>query len=292
MKTLGIVCKPQPKRCRPALKRLLEWAEAKGVSTVLDPVAASILGSPEPPLPRESLPETADLIAVLGGDGTLLSVARHLHRKEVPLLGVNLGHLGFLTENASEEMIPALEAYLRGEAVIERRMMLETSLLRNEYPAETFTCLNDAVISKSALARMIHLRVEVENHWLTDMRSDGIILSTPTGSTAYNLSAGGPILSPGMEGIIVVPLCPHTLTMRPIVVDSTHPLSVTLLEGEEVFFTADGQRGTPLHSGDRLRVRRSPHQVPLVTAPDRDYFSLLREKLGWGARWRGDGDTP
>jgi len=161
--------------------------------------------------------------------------------------------------------------------------MLEASLVRQETSALTFTCLNDAVITKTALARMIDLRVEIGDRWLADIRSDGVILSTPTGSTAYNLSAGGPILTPGTEGIVVTPLCPHTLSMRPIVVDASLRLTVTLLkDSEEVFFTADGQTGMRIRVGDQLRVRRSPHRLTLVTLPNHDFFALLREKLGWG----------
>ncbi len=283
---VGVVAKPQPQTARPVLESLVGWLEAGRVPYALDPAAAEILGgAAREAVERADMPLACDLIVVLGGDGTLLSAARHLHRREVPILGVNLGRLGFLTEITVDQMVPALEAYFAGRAAVQHRMMLLVTLVRDGEAAATFHCLNDAVINKAALARIIHVRVEVGDGWLTDMRSDGLIVATPTGSTAYNLAAGGPILTPDLGAVIISPLCPHTLTMRPIILRGDEAVTITLLQNTgEVFLTADGQMGQPLRVHDRVRVERSPHRTPLVTLPGRDYYALLREKLGWGSR--------
>jgi NAD+ kinase len=283
--TVGVIAKPQPAGVLPLLGELLEWLDRRGIRVVLDPEAARLAGGGARDVAeREELPEKADLLVVLGGDGTLLSVARHLYQREVPILGVNLGSLGFLTEISTEEMIPALQACLEGRAELERRMMLQCTLSREGEALATYHCLNDVVINKGALARMFELRVDVGDLWLTNMRSDGLIVATPTGSTAYNLSAGGPIVVPGLDGLIVSPLCPHTLTMRPLIVDGQHPIRVRLVrESGQVYLTADGQTGHPMIAGDEVRVARSPHAAPLVVSPSRNYFALLREKLGWGS---------
>ncbi len=286
MKTVGVVTKPQPALARPTLEKLVSWLDGAGHSAILDPASSEMLAARERPVAQRSeMPERCDLIVVLGGDGTLLSAARHVHRRDVPILGVNLGHLGFLTEITVDQMTAALTAFFEGRAVIQRRMMLVASLVRNGENVAVFHCLNDAVVTKAALARITHFRVEAGGRWLTDMRADGLIVATPTGSTAYNLAAGGPILAPDLNALILSPLCPHTLTMRPIILDSKEPVSITLLaDSGEVFLTADGQMGQPLLVGDRVIVRKSEQPAALVGLPERDYFSLLREKLGWGSR--------
>lgn len=283
--TVGIVCKPKPgPKGLPVLEELLAWCDARGCSTRFDPVAGELASAPKDRVwERATLPGEVDLVVVLGGDGTLLSVARHLDVKRVPILGVNLGHLGFLTEVSTSEMIPTLEAFLDGKAPIQHRMMLRAELESAGKVQASFHCLNDAVITTAALARMIEVRVEVEGRWLTDMRADGVIFSTPTGSTAYNLSAGGPIVTPDLKALILAPLCPHTLSMRPLVLDAGSTLEVTLRKGEEVLLTADGQKGTKVKVGDVVRITRSELSAPLITSPGRDYFALLREKLNWGA---------
>ena len=283
---VGIVAKPQPSGALPLLGALLAWLEGRNLSFVLDPDAARLAGEgPWQVREREEIPSSSDLVVVLGGDGTLLSVARHMHTKEVPILGVNLGSLGFLTEVSADEMLPVLEEYLEGKVPVQRRLMLKATLSRNGGELACFHCLNDVVVNKAALARIIAIRVEVGGVWLTDMRSDGVIVSTPTGSTGYNLSAGGPILAPGLDGIVISPLCPHTLTMRPLIVDRGAPIDIVLLQGsEQVYVTADGQLGHPLREGDRVRIERSHHAAPLIANPRRTYYSLIREKLGWGSR--------
>ena len=284
---IGIAAKPQSGGALPVLNDLLAWLQSRGVRCVLDPDAHRLAGdlSSLPVEERARLPQVCDLVVVLGGDGTLLSVARHMHVREVPILGVNLGSLGFLTEIAREEMLRALEGCLQGRAAIQRRMMLQATLVRAGGDVAQFHCLNDVVINKGALARIIELRVEVGGTWLTDMRADGLIVATPTGSTGYNLSAGGPILVPNLDCLVMSAVAPHTLTMRPLLVDGRAPIGVSLLRGgEQVYLTADGQLGHPLQDGDHVRIERSPHQVPLVVSSSRNYFTLLREKLGWGSR--------
>jgi NAD+ kinase len=274
---------------------LLRHLSALGAEVVLDEEASNLARKPAlPVLSRSEIPGAADLVVVLGGDGTLLSVARHSGRCGTPILGVNLGHLGFLTEVSASEMIEAVDACFSGKASVERRMMLRAVLMRRGRTRAVFHCLNDVVVAKTALARMIDIRVDVGGALLTTMRSDGIIVATPTGSTAYNLSAGGPIVTPGMDGILITPLCPHTLTMRPLVVGGTSRVDVELIgESGPVFLTADGQEGHPVESGDRIIVRRAPHPALLVTNGRRSYFALLREKLGWGAQPSGtDPEAP
>ncbi len=284
---VGIVAKPQPGGNLPPLDMLLRHLDGRGLKSVLDPEAARLARRPDAQVAQRcDLPHLVDLVVVLGGDGTLLSVARHLGGRPVPILGVNLGSLGFLTEVSTGEMLPTLDLCLAGRASVQDRMTLDATLRRDGATLAAYSCLNDVVLNKSAMARIIEVRVEVGGDWLTDMRADGLIVATPTGSTAYNLSAGGPILAPGVDGIILVPICPHTLTMRPIVLDGSHPVDITLLRGsEEVFLTADGQTGSPVKAGDCVRVVRSPKGVPLVTSPHRSYFALIREKLGWGLRY-------
>ncbi len=286
MKTVGVITKPQPDLARPTLEKLLSWIDGAGHEALLDPASSEMVsGKKRPTAERSEMPERCGLIVVLGGDGTLLSAARHVYKRDVPILGVNLGHLGFLTEITVDQMIQALEAFESGKAVIQRRMMLTASLIREDKTIEVFHCLNDAVVTKAALARITHFRVEAGGRWLTDMRADGLIVATPTGSTAYNLAAGGPILVPGLNAIILSPLCPHTLTMRPIILDAAEPVCITLLaNSEKVYLTADGQSGQPLMSGDKVVIERSRQSVALVGLPRRDYFALLREKLGWGSR--------
>ncbi|MGC8724355.1 MAG: NAD(+)/NADH kinase [Acidobacteriota bacterium] len=287
---VGIAAKPLPQQVLPLLNELQDWLAERHIAFLLDHEAARMSGRAQglPSLSREELARQADLLVVLGGDGTLLSVARHANHREVPLLGVNLGSLGFLTEIGTEEMFTALQAYFDGKTSVQKRMLLSARLLRGDRILARYQCLNDVVVTKAALARIIHLRVGVGGTWLTDMRSDGLIVATPTGSTAYNLSAGGPILVPGMNGIILTPLCPHTLTMRPLIVDGKAEIEVTLLQGsEQVYMTGDGQVGSPMEAGDRIVIRSARHHVNLILSPRRQFFGLLREKLGWGSGYQG-----
>ncbi len=227
---------------------------------------------------RRELPFHVDFLIVLGGDGTLLSVADSSARAGVPILGINLGFLGFLTEIKKEEMEQVLLDYLEGKAFVEQREMLEVS-----FRGQAHLVLNDAVINKSALARMISVRVCVDGQEISTIRADGIIVSTPTGSTGYNLSAGGPIINPMVSAIIITPICPHALAQRPIVIPASSEVKVNLVSGEEVYLTLDGQRGEGMEEGDRVIIRRAEERLLLVRPEGRSYYQMLREKLGWGS---------
>ncbi len=227
---------------------------------------------------RRELPFHVDFLIVLGGDGTLLSVADASARAGIPILGVNLGFLGFLTEIKKEEIEQVLLDYLEDRAFVEQREMLEVS-----FRGEAHLVLNDAVINKSALARMISVRVCVDGQEISTIRADGIIVSTPTGSTGYNLSAGGPIINPRVSAIIITPICPHALAQRPIVIPASSEVKLNLVSGEEVYLTLDGQRGEGMEEGERVVIRRAEEKLLLVRPEGRSYYQMLREKLGWGS---------
>jgi NAD+ kinase len=234
---------------------------------------------------RSEIPELVDCLVVLGGDGTMLSAARLVAEREIPILGINLGGLGFITEVNLSEMYSALETMLKGECSIEERIMLQTNIHRHGETITSYTVLNDVVITKGALARIIDLETCIDHAHVTVFKSDGLIISTPTGSTAYNLSAGGPIIHPAFDCMILTPICPHTLTNRPIVISGDSRIEVTLKsEVEDVFLTLDGQVGFSLRKDDVIEVQRSLHKTHLLIPCERDYYQVLREKLKWGER--------
>jgi NAD+ kinase len=222
------------------------------------------------------------MIVVFGGDGTMLHAARMVAGSGIPILGVNLGSLGFLTEVTLEMMRLAFENVLSGNYQLEERMLLEAEVVREERQLARYLALNETVINKSALSRIIEFEVTVNGQLVTQTRADGLIISTPTGSTAYSLSAGGPILYPSLEAVIITPICPHTLTYRPVVVPSDATVGLCLRNGADVMLTVDGQVGMPLETGDRLKVVKAPSTVRLVQATGTTFFQLLREKLKWG----------
>lgn len=278
IKSVAIVVKPHAPNLREVLSDLIGFLEGRHIDCLLEEAAAEKLERGDG-FRREDLPSRADLIVVLGGDGTLLSIARAAARAGAPVMGVNMGHLGFLTEVPVGEMTLALEAVLSGnESIVSPRWLLEAKL-----GDKVFHCLNDVVINKSALARMVQMRIWVDGLEVAVPRADGLIVATPTGSTAYSLSAGGPILQPHIPAFIIAPICPHTLTFRPMVVSSSSGIRVQLLTGEEeVYLTLDGQRGVTMEKGDEVEVRRSGLELQLISSPRRNYFRLLKEKLGWG----------
>lgn len=238
-------------------------------------------------VPKERLPELCDLLVVLGGDGTFLSVARLMKDHCIPILGVNLGHLGFLTEIKQEEALPMLKNLMDHQRVpMSSRVLIEVSLERNGQVLFQGPVINDAVISKGAIARMIGIDIWVNGTWVSHLRGDGLIVSTPTGSTAYSLAAGGPILDPSLPAILLTPICPHSLTFRPLVVSDTFEIQLCLHRRlGEVFLTLDGQEELPLRKEDRIRVRRfSQHTLQVIGASARNYFEMLREKLQFGSQ--------
>jgi NAD+ kinase len=228
----------------------------------------------------------ADLVIVLGGDGTLIHAARLLGGRPAPILGVNMGSLGFLTEVPQSEMYAAIDLVLSGKATVSERMKLRVHLHRggSETPLVDTQVLNDVVIGKGALARMAEFDTRCSGQFVSTYKADGIIVATPTGSTAYSLAANGPILFPTMRSVVLSPICPHTLTQRPIVVPDDQNLEIILMNDSEVYLTLDGQRGVPLERGDRVQVKQSSHRVLLVRNPAIDFFGILRAKLRWGAR--------
>ncbi|MBI5440266.1 MAG: NAD(+)/NADH kinase [Deltaproteobacteria bacterium] len=240
----------------------------------------------------EKRAQGVDLLVVLGGDGTFLSAVRALDGCEVPVLGVNLGFLGFLTEISLDELYPMLESVLQGKTSVEPRMILEARFERRGKPMGSYHVLNDVVVNKGAVARISDVEVRVNGRYLTNYKADGLILATPTGSTAYSLSAGGPIVDPHLPAIVLTPICPHTLTHRPLLLDHSATVEVRLVsKNGEVFLSLDGQEGFELQEDDLVRVRKADRRALLVESPSRDYYQVLRHKLVWGGRY-GAGEEP
>ncbi|HEX9777107.1 MAG TPA: NAD(+)/NADH kinase [Geopsychrobacteraceae bacterium] len=234
---------------------------------------------------EDEIPAQVDLIIVLGGDGTLISVARLVGDLPIPILGVNLGSLGFLTEITRHELPAMLDLVIRGQFVVSDRMMLDASICRDGRVVGEYTVLNDVVINKGALARIIDMRTSVDGTHLTTFKADGLIIATPTGSTGYNLAAGGPIIYPGINSLVITPICPHMLTNRPIIVSDQACIQIEVKFADDVvFFTADGQVGRKLQPNDLVEVRKSQSRTLLITSPSKDYFEILRTKLSWGER--------
>lgn len=278
IKRVGFVIKPHANEVKLVLNQLSTYFAKKEIECLYEDVAAVMLGSPAR-APREEIPSRVDLVIVLGGDGTLLSIAQSAALKKIPVLGVNLGRLGFLTEVPLDEVFVTLDAFLSGDrSIINSRMMI--SVLKG---GETYHCLNDVVINKGALARMIQVKIFINNKEIATVKADGLIVSTPTGSTAYSLSAGGPIVHPNVPAVIIAPICPHTMTFRPMIIMSDAEVKLQLLtEHEEVYCTIDGQRGGLLEKNEEIVVQKSNQSLALVSSPKRTYFDLIHEKLGWG----------
>ena len=285
MTRIGVVAKPDAAGAPEAVERLIAWLSGRALPVVVEKETAGLVPTTALPMARKpDLAAQVDLLVVLGGDGTLLSMARAVGDLGVPILGVNLGDLGFLTATTLDEMIPAVEAALVGRMAIDERMLLSARHLRGGALVGQHTALNDVVITKSAMSRIINLKVAVEGGHATAYRADGLIVSTPTGSTAYCLSAGGPILFPTMDAIVLVPIASHTLTNRPIVLPATQRIEMTLMTDQEVMLTIDGQVGVPLRERDVVEVGKAAGRVRLVRFPRTDFFSVLRTKLKWGER--------
>lgn len=283
MNRVGIFAKIDRPEAREVVPRLVEWLTGRGRQVLLEKETAELIEQPRTAIRKSDLPGQVDLIIVLGGDGTLLSMARLVGDLGVPILGVNLGGLGFLTATTQEDLFPTLEALFRGEMMVEDRMMLAAQVVRRDERLTEYVALNDVVITKSAMSRIITLAVSVEGQSATGYRADGLIISTPTGSTAYGLSAGGPIVYPTMDAVVLTPICSHTLTNRPIVLPANLRIEITVLtEQQEVMLTLDGQVGVALKERDIVEVRRASPRIRLVRDPRRHFFSVLRTKLKWG----------
>src|SRR6266481_5016512 len=288
IKRIGVVVKPHQPDALATLCHLTEWLNARGIKLIggLDVDGERIeheTGCEVETVKDEKLAETVDLMLVLGGDGTMIATARMLGDKEVPVIGVNYGGLGYLAEFPIEELFPALEAILNGHYQVEPRVMLAAELRRGEELVTKTRVLNDVVMNKSALARIIEIETYLDDQFVNSFRADGLIVSTPTGSTAYNLSAGGPVIYPSMNAVVITPICPFTLSNRPIVVPDESTIEVRLMtDNEDVALTLDGQVGFPLQAGDRVVIRKSHSTFNLVQPASRNYFDVLRDKLRWG----------
>lgn len=282
---IGIIAKNNIEEPLKITKKLSNWLKERGVEVYVEKELGKKIHHPNS-IDRTDIPELVDVILVFGGDGTFLGVAREACKYGTPILGINLGGLGFLTEVTVDELYPMMERIIAGDYEVEDRQMLITSIRRGKKNIGTYEVLNDVVINKGALARIIDLAIYIEDSHVTTYKADGIILATPTGSTAYSLSAGGPIVHPGIPVTIITPICPHTLTNRPLVVSSEMKVEIKVTTQEpDTYLTLDGQIGVRLKTGDLIEVKRTDTSVKLIKSPFRDFFSILKTKLMWGERY-------
>ncbi len=285
MRTVAIISKPQKPDLAPILNDLVLWLRSRGMETILDPVSGTYLQNARIVPRHEMAALEPQLVIVLGGDGTLLAAARVFAKTKVPILSVNLGSLGFLTEVRLSELFSNLEGWIAGKCHIESRAMLHVDIVRDGEMFRCYEALNDIVVSKGAIARMGDFRVLLGEQLAMSFRADGVIVSTPTGSTAYNLAANGPIMAPDVDAMIVTPICPHLLTIRPMVVHGDAQINLSVVGvPDQTFLTVDGQEALPIRVGDILRCRRSEHTVQLVRLRTDGFFDVLRQKLKWGER--------
>lgn len=282
---IAILSKPQKPELAVILDELTEWIKRHGYQPVLDPISASYVQATGS-VPRHQMSEqTPELAVVLGGDGTLLAAARAFARSSTPLLSVNLGSLGFLAEVPLSDLYPTLEAWMANGCSVDERAMLHAEVRRNGTVSHQFDALNDVVIAKGTIARMVNILVKMGATTVAQFRADGVIVATPTGSTAYNLAANGPILAPDIDGMIVTAICPHQLTVRPLVVRGDAEVSLSIVGvPEQVYLTVDGQEAIELRLGDELYCCRSRHTIRLLHRSGNSFFDVLRAKLKWGER--------
>ncbi|MGA1861479.1 NAD(+)/NADH kinase [Deferribacter thermophilus] len=280
MNNITLIVKPHSEAAKPLAEQIYTLLKKKNKNILLEERAAAVLNLPENS--AEEIKEKSELIIVLGGDGTLISAIRLVEDKDIPILGINLGRLGFLTETKVEEAIHVIENILEGNYRCEQRMKLNGKIVNGE--AEfSMDVLNDIVIHKGALARIIEMDVFIDNMFVNTYRADGLIIATPTGSTAYSLAAGGPIVIPTMNSILITPICPHSLTHRPVVVPDNSEIKIIIKsEDEKIFITFDGQIGKKLEKNDEIIIKKSKNYARLIIPKNRNYYSLLREKLHWG----------
>ncbi len=281
--TIGIISRPRRSNLALVVPPLLEWLEAHGIQTLIDEETASSLPNDSKGQTRERVADASQLLLVLGGDGTMLAAARLAAPRGIPILPINMGSLGFLTSFTLEELHPALDDTLEGRYSLSERVMISVELERSGKVIENQRVLNEVVINKGALARMIELELTIDADFVCRYRADGLIVASPTGSTAYSLSAGGPIVHPAVESFVITPICPHTLSDRPLVVRDSSSIEMKLSGNtESVFLTLDGQRGIPLQPTDLVRVSRAKELLKLIQPPKKSYFEILRSKLKWG----------
>ncbi len=281
-KSIGILTKPRFPEVKGTLRDVVAWLRARNINVILGETSATLLGELDG-YQDAQLSNKADVLLVLGGDGTMLNAARLAAERSIPILGVNMGGLGFLTEVRLENLYPSLERVFANDYVLDERLMLQTHIHRDGETIAQGVVLNDVVISKGTLARMIELRIEIEGRFVTNLRSDGLIVSSPTGSTAYSLSAGGPIIDPAVQSLILTPVCPHTLTHRPLIVPGKDKIDLTLTSKDDgAMATLDGQVGVSITQGDTVTIQTSENRTRLIRFPESNYYDVLREKLKWG----------
>ena len=284
IKTVGIISKPGVPAGHELVPEVIQWLRQRAIAVRIDEESAAYARG-ENGIARDMVPEGCDLVIVLGGDGTLLSAARAIGKREIPLFPVNLGGLGFLTAITIDELFPELDRALRGEHRVAKRKLLNTEVVRDGQVVASYDALNDAVLTKASIARMIDLQAFVDEQFVADYKADGLIICTPTGSTAYSLAAGGPIIFPSVPTICMTPICPHMLTNRPVLVPETSVVRIISRGPDEsVFLTIDGQIGNPVEEGDTIVCRSSPFSLHLMRPPRAMFFDVLRQKLKWGER--------
>jgi NAD+ kinase len=285
MKLVAIVSKPEKQELTHIVPELMDWLGRHGYSITVDRETAAYISCKADVVPREELASRKpELLIVLGGDGTLLSAARAVAPLSTSILGVNLGSLGFLTEVPIEDLYPTLEAVHAGDCEADSRSMLHAQLVRDGVVISEFDALNDVILSKSTIARLVSFEIVINNEFVSSYRGDGLIVSTPTGSTAYSLAAGGPILTPSVDGIVISPICPHALSHRPFVVPDSVEIEILVHNAdEEAFLSIDGQIGIPVRQGDKLVCRKSPYVTNLLRLR-KTFFEVLRTKLKWGQK--------
>ena len=281
-KSVGILTKPQFPEVKRTLQDVVSWLRARSIDVILDTTSAILLGE-QGGYQKTQLASKADVLLVLGGDGTMLNAARLAGERSIPILGVNMGGLGFLTEVRLDNLYPSLERVFANDFVLDERLMLKAHIHRHGETVAHGVVLNDVVISKGTLARMIELKIAIQGRFVTNLRGDGLIVSSPTGSTAYSLSAGGPIIDPAVQSLILTPICPHTLTHRPLIVPGNAEIDVTLTSKDDgAMVTLDGQVGVAVTQGDTIVIQTSEHRTRLIRFPESNYYDVLREKLKWG----------
>jgi len=284
IETAGIISKPRSEPAATIVPELIAWLAERNIGVRLDPETAAYAGQANA-LPRQDVPDGAQLVIVLGGDGTLLSAARAIGGRDIPLFAVNMGGLGFLTAITVDEIFPQLERALHGDLRMSRRRMLHCELWRGSERLAAYEALNDVVATKAEIARMIDLEIQIDGHFVCTFRVDGLIIATPTGSTGYSLSAGGPIVYPSVAAVVITPICPHTLSNRPVVVPDDKVIELINLSADDsTYLTIDGQVGELLRCGDRVRCQRSEHSISLIRPPSMMFFDVLSQKLKWGGK--------
>lgn len=280
---VGIISRPRRSNLPEVVPPLLKWFASRDIPVLFDMETATAVGKPAMGRTRGQVAAETDILLVLGGDGTILAAAREAAPRGIPILPINMGSLGFLTSFTVDELYTALEDTLHGRGKINERVLLHAELSRNARIETRQLVLNDAVVHKGTLARMIEVELSIDGGFVCRYRADGLICASPTGSTAYSMSAGGPIVEPAVAAILITPICPHTLSDRPVVVSDTANIELLLSQSSDsVFLTLDGQTGVPMQIGDRVRITRAQEKLKLIQPPNKSYFQILRDKLKWG----------